>query len=262
LRKFFILTVLTASLLAGGLLFAAENSAIKEGGKEGGAAATLASPSSPDAALAMHPATLETVPVSSNPMPTKVDATKTEAAKDSGVVLTDHVMGDPAAPVTIIEYASLTCGHCAHFYKDVLPQVEKNFIATGKVKLIYRHFPLNATALKASQLAHCLPEERFFPFIKTLFENLDKWGMSQDPDAALAQYAKLAGLTQENIDTCLADKKLQDAIVKHRMEAENKFRVQATPTFIISIGAAENKDRIEGAADYASFAKTLQKYVK
>lgn len=182
----------------------------------------------------------------------------TDAAVKTGDILTEHVMGNPAAPVTIIEYASLNCSHCAHFHKDILPEVVKKYISTGKVKLIFRDFPLNAQALKAAQLSQCMPEDRYFPFIKTLFENQEGWSTAQDPEATLTQYAKLAGLPGERITKCLADKNLQDALVKRRMQAENQFKINATPSFVINYG----KETISGIGTFEDFDKAIAKYVK
>lgn len=169
----------------------------------------------------------------------------------------ERVMGDPAAPVAIIEYASLTCGHCAQFHKEVLPQVVKKYISTGKVKIIYRDFPLNAVALKAAQLAQCMPEDRYFPFVKTLFENLEGWSQG-DPEANLVQYAKLAGLPPSKVKDCLGNKELQDALVKRRMEAERQFKIAATPSFVINYG----QEVITGITSIEDFDKAMAKYVK
>lgn len=182
----------------------------------------------------------------------------TDGAVKTGDILTEHVMGNASAPVTIIEYASLNCSHCAHFHKDILPEVVKKYISTGKVKLIFRDFPLNAMALKAAQLSQCMPEDRYFPFIKTLFENQDAWNTAQDPEATLTQYAKLAGLPGERITKCLTDKNLQDALVKRRMEAEKQFKVNATPSFVINYGA----ETISGISTFEDFDKAIAKYVK
>lgn len=172
--------------------------------------------------------------------------------------LKEHVMGDATAPVTLIEYASLTCGHCAHFEKEILPKLAEKYISTGILKLVYRDFPLDGTALKAAQLAQCMPEERYFPFIKTLFETQANWGPSTDVDATLVQYAKLAGLPGERATECLNDKALQEALVKRRMEAEKQFQIDATPTFIVNYGP----DKITGASTFEEFDKGLAKYVK
>src|SRR5258706_11399400 len=94
---------------------------------------------------------------------------------------TAHVLGNPEAPITIIEYASLTCPHCAEFDKSVLPQIKQTYIDTGKAKLVYRDFPLDATALKASMIARCLPSDRYFAFIDALFKQQNNWAYSGDP---------------------------------------------------------------------------------
>lgn len=185
-------------------------------------------------------------------------AAPTPAAPAESAPLPEHVMGDPAAKVALIEYASLTCPHCAHFEKEILPKIVEKYISTGKVKLIYRDYPLDAVALHAAQIAQCMPEDRYFPFIKTLFESQEGWLKSADPEAALQQYAKLAGLTGERITSCLADKKLENALVKRRMEAEQQFKVNATPTFVIDYG----KEVISGAGSFEEFDAVLQKFVK
>lgn len=191
----------------------------------------------------------------------KHDVAKKEATGDivkTGELLTDHVMGNPNAPVTVIEYASLTCSHCAHFHKDILPEVVKKYVSTGKIKIIFRDFPLNALALKAAQLSQCMPEDRYFPFVKTVFENLDAWSSAADPEATLTQYAKLAGLPGERITKCLGDKDLQDAIVKRRMQAETQFKVSGTPSFVINYAP----EAITGIATIEDFDKAVAKVVK
>ncbi len=191
----------------------------------------------------------------------KNDVAKKEATGDvvkTGDVLTEHVLGNANAPVTIIEYASLNCSHCAHFHKEILPEVVKKYISTGKIKLIFRDFPLNGMALKAAQLTQCMPEDRYFPFVKTLFENMEGWSTAADPEATLTQYAKLAGLPGERVTKCLNDKAIQDALIKRRMQAETQFKVSATPTFVIDYG----KDSFTGVSTFADFEKGIAKYVK
>ena len=193
----------------------------------------------------------------------KTSVAKKEATGDivkTGDVLTEHVMGNANAPVTVIEYASLNCNHCAQFHKDVLPEVIKKYVATGKIKIIFRDFPLNGIALKAAQLSQCMPEDRYFPFIKTLFENQEAWGHGHggDPEATLTQYAKLAGLPGERVTKCLNDKAIQDAIVKRRMQAESQFKVNATPTFVVNYG----QDSFTGISTIADFDKAMAKHVK
>jgi protein-disulfide isomerase len=145
-----------------------------------------------------------------------------------------HVLGQPDAPITVIEYASLTCPHCAEFDKTVLPQLKQTYIDTGKVKLVYRDFPLDGTALKASMVARCLPPERFFGFVDVLFKQQQSWAYSGDPKVGLTRIAKLAGMSQETFDKCFDDKSLEDAVLQERLEGSRQFDIQGTPTLIVN----------------------------
>jgi protein-disulfide isomerase len=147
--------------------------------------------------------------------------------------VTEHVLGDPAAPVTIIEYASLTCPHCAAFHRDELPAIKAKYIDTGKVKLAYRDFPLDQLALQAAVLAHCAGDARYFKFLNAMFASQGTWARAGDPIAALKQLAKLGGLPEAEADACLADRAMQDGVLQARLDGEQKFNVSSTPTLII-----------------------------
>jgi protein-disulfide isomerase len=185
--------------------------------------------------------------------PVKEAAPTAQAAE-----LPERVLGDAAAKVTLIEYASLSCSHCAEFANLILPKLEEKYIKTGKVRLIYRDYPLDTVAMRAAKLAQCMPEERYFPFIKTLYSNQAGWLTTPKPEDTIDQYAKLAGMSAERVTSCLADKNIENAIVKTRMEADKKFQVRATPTIIVNNG----DDRIEGARTFEDFEKALSKHVK
>jgi protein-disulfide isomerase len=145
----------------------------------------------------------------------------------------DLVEGDPKAPITMIEYSSLSCPHCARFQKDVLPQIKKDFIDTGKVKLIQRDFPLNKPAVQAAQLAHCAGPMRFFPLVDVLFKTQDQW-LTEDAVEKLATIAATAGMDRPTFDACLANKDIEAQIVATRKAGEDAFGINATPTFIIN----------------------------
>jgi len=145
----------------------------------------------------------------------------------------DEALGDPNAPVTIIEYASLTCPHCAHFQKEVLPKLKERYIATGKVRLIYRDFPLDQRALAAAILAHCAGPERYFGFVDVLFQTQESWARANDYLAALKGIGKLGGLTEKQMDACYADQDLTNRILQSRLDAQSQHDVNSTPTFII-----------------------------
>ncbi|WP_159711272.1 DsbA family protein [Geminicoccus flavidas] len=146
----------------------------------------------------------------------------------------EFVIGSPDAPVTMVEYASLTCPHCASFHNETLPELKKKYIDTGKVRLVFRDFPLDQTALEASILAHCAGQERGPLFLSAFFQNQDRWAVADDPSAALRQLAKLGGLSDQRIDACLADKELGDSILQMRLEGEQQHSIQSTPSFLIN----------------------------
>jgi protein-disulfide isomerase len=173
----------------------------------------------------------------------------TEALK-----LTDHVLGKADAPITIIEYASLTCSHCAQFQTETLPQLKEHYIDTGKVKLIFRDYPLDGTALRAAAVARCMPESGFHAYIGLLFKNQAEWALTAEPLKKLAQYAKLGGLSNADVDACANSDKLMDAIAAARLQADKLYQVQSTPSFIFNGDAAS---KITGALPYPQFAAKL-----
>ena len=153
---------------------------------------------------------------------------------DVKITADDHTMGQPNAPITMVEYASLTCPHCAHFANDVLPTIEKEFIATGKVRLVYRDFPLDQIAVRASVLARCNGRDRYFPFVKALFADQDNWIRSSDPVKALEQVGRLGGVTPEKYEACLKDQALVDKVLQSRLDAQKEYHIDSTPTFLVN----------------------------
>lgn len=146
-----------------------------------------------------------------------------------------RTLGDPKAPVTMIEYASLSCPHCAHFSTEIMPEIRKQFVDTGKLKVIFRDFPLNQPAVQAAKLARCAPPERFWGFIDALFRSQKNWAYSEDAVLpGLAKIAKLGGLSQEQFDACMANQKIEDAVLQQRLDGSKEFTIEATPTFIIN----------------------------
>lgn len=170
--------------------------------------------------------------------------------------LEDIVLGDPNAPNVIVEYASMTCPHCANFYTNVFPEVKEKYIDTGKAKFVFREFPLDGLAVAASMLARCAGDDRFYPMIDGLFETQETWALpGEDGKQKLLLIAKQAGFSQEKFDTCLADKELFDKIVAVRKKAHEEYGVDSTPSFFVngkrlSGMAFENfQDAIDGPAD-------------
>jgi protein-disulfide isomerase len=147
--------------------------------------------------------------------------------------LPDLVLGKADAPITIVEYASMTCGHCASFHNKVLPAIKEKYIDTGKARLIMREFPLDPLAAAASMLARCIGGEKTFPLISALFAKQDEWAFVRDPRPELFKFAKQVGFTQESFDQCLADKKLL-ADIEAITTRGRTLGVNSTPTFFIN----------------------------
>lgn len=151
----------------------------------------------------------------------------------SGADLGEPGLGDPAAPVTMVEYSSLTCPHCAVFHTDTLPGLKQRFIDAGKLRLVIRDFPLDDIALKGAVIAHCGGPQRYPRFIDVFFAQQRSWARAADPLGALRQLAKLGGLSEDEIDACLADPALEEAVLRSRLEAQQKFDIRSTPSFVI-----------------------------
>jgi protein-disulfide isomerase len=168
--------------------------------------------------------------------------------------LPEQVLGSAEAPVTIVEYASMTCGHCATFHEKTYPEIKKRYVDTGKVRFIFREFPLDPLAAAGFMLARCAGEGKYFPMIETLFSQQRQWAV-QKPIPPLMAIAKQAGFTEDSFNTCLKDQKLLDDIEKVRERAV-KFGVNSTPTFFI------NGKKISGAVSIDEFAKEIDPLLK
>ncbi len=167
----------------------------------------------------------------------------------------DVVLGSDKAPVTIIEYASMTCPHCAHFSETTFPELQKRYIDTGKVRFIFREFPLDALAAAGFMLARCAGNDKFMPVIETLFAKQRDW-MVEKPIEPLRAIAKQFGFTQETFDACLANQKVLDGIQDVRDRAAEKLGVNSTPTFFV------NGKRLTGDQSIEALAKEIDPYLK
>ena len=174
-----------------------------------------------------------------------------DAAKELAVQPSDRILGKADAPITIIEYASLTCPHCAHFDVTVLPKLKEKWIDTGKAKLILRDYPLDEPALRAAMVARCAPADRFYPLIDTFFAQQEQWVTSRDYRAALEKLVKLGGMSDKEFKACISDKKLEDQVAQSRLTASQQLGVDATPTFFI------NGKKFDGAPTVEAFDQAL-----
>ena len=156
---------------------------------------------------------------------------------------TDMVRGSPNAPVTIVEYASMTCPHCAAFENEVVPRLVKDYIEPGKVKMVFREYPLDGAARMASAVARCLSGDQYFSFIDLLFKNQMNWIKDFDGNGqltkedilqGLTQMGRFAGLSGEKVQACADDKMNLALVDENWMEGQTKYGVNSTPTFFIN----------------------------
>ena len=183
---------------------------------------------------------------------TPLTATQLQALEP---IPTDRILGNVDAKVTIVEFASYTCPHCAHFHKDVLPEIKKNYIETGKVRLILRPLPLDNLALAVAKLTYCVPKDRYYNFAGAFFNSQNAWVPAPDRLAALKNIATMGGMTGEEFDKCLVNEQVQKDILTLDSLARNGLNVSSTPTFFV------NGERIAGAKPYEDFAKVIDKHL-
>ena len=151
----------------------------------------------------------------------------------SGGFTGDVLEGSPDAPVTIIEYASLTCPHCASFHERIYKPLKESHIETGKVNFIYRDFPLNNPAIAASIIARCGGEDRYLAFVDLFLSQQDQWTRAEDWMGALQDLAKLGGLGAGKINECLSDTPLGQSVIDRYRAGGDVFKVNSTPTIIV-----------------------------
>jgi protein-disulfide isomerase len=168
----------------------------------------------------------------------------------------EMTMGKTDAPVTIIEFSSLGCPHCARFHKDTLPQIKKDYIDTGKVRLIFQDFPLGTPALAASMIARCSGPKKFFGFIEILFRSQAQWSNSKNPMQALSQVARFGGMSEADVQACLKYQPLLEHIRQGALVGQEKYKVNSTPSFVIG------GEIISGAHPFEVFQKAIEKALK
>jgi len=179
------------------------------------------------------------------------DATVNPADLHAPGQLGDKVLGPADAPVTVVEYASMSCPHCAAFDTEVFDAFRLKYIDTGKVRYIFREFPLDAAAYAAAMVARCAPADRYFDVVHAYFRSQGEWLRAPDLKAALLDVAKPFGFTEQSFDACLSNQALFSGLdaVKNRGVS---FGVQATPTFFI------NGKKLEGALSLAQLEQEIE----
>ena len=161
----------------------------------------------------------------------------------------EMALGPENAKVTVIEYASASCPHCANFYKTTFQDLKKQYIDTGKIRFVFREFPHNDAALAAFMIARCAPKDRYFPLIDTYFATQDTW--LKNPAEGLFKIAQLAGFTKGSFDACLKNEEVAKGILAVRDKAESEFGVEGIPTFFV------NGQVINGEASLEEFKKII-----
>lgn len=172
--------------------------------------------------------------------------------------LPDMALGPATSPVTITEYASMTCGHCANFNETVFPKIKSEFIDTGKIRYVFREFPLDIKAAAGSMLARCIANGdsgKYFAVVDMLFKQQNDWVMKNTAET-LTRIGKQAGLSQQAVETCLKDQALLDKIAADQKFASEVLKVNSTPTFFI------NGEMIKGGTSFEEFDKKIKSLLK
>jgi len=174
------------------------------------------------------------------------------------VSLPDMALGPKDAPVTITEFASMTCPHCAAFTEKVFPQIKSAYIDTNKIRFIFREFPLDIKAAAGSMLARCIAKDdagKYFAVIDMLFRQQNEWVLKNTTDT-LTRIGKQAGLSQQQVEDCLKDQALLDKIAADQKYANEVLKVNSTPTFFI------NGEMIKGDQSFEEFDKRIKSLLK
>ena len=167
----------------------------------------------------------------------------------------DFIIGNDNAPITIIEYASMSCSHCANFHNNTLPDLKNEYIDTGKVKYVFRDFPYNYPALLGSMVMRCIPSEVRYDYMNALYKLQNIWVVRENAITRLELYKimQTGGMTKENFDTCLSNVDLENKILQEVIAAQSEFNIQSTPSFLI------NGELLEGDKSIKVFRQILDK---
>ena len=163
----------------------------------------------------------------------------------------DKVLGDANAPVTLLDYSSLTCGHCADFHTKTLPKVMEKYVDTGKIRFVFRDFPIGELAMVAAVMPHCAGGEKYHGLLGLIFKGQTDWIRNKDPYGALLGVARFAGLSEENVQTCLKDKALLTGLTERASAAQKKYGFDSTPSFVL------NGRKLIGNLPWEDFSKAI-----
>jgi len=176
-------------------------------------------------------------------------------AAEQGPAFGDIVLGRSDAPLTVIEYASFTCPHCAHFHEDTFPQVKTNYIETGKVRFILREVYFDPYGLWASMIARCGGERPFYAIADQIFAQQDSWVEAEDRAAALQKIGRVNGLSSEEMRTCLSDRQYAERLVERYKETAGADGIESTPSFVVG------GELVSGNMSYDAFSDLLDRHL-
>ncbi len=223
------------------------------------AAPAVTTAATPAATPVAEKATETAPPVATPATPTAAPVTAvstTGSTLDVKAALADRVLGNPDAPVTFYDYSSLSCPHCAQFHTTTLIQIKQHYIDDGKVKMVFRPFPLNEPALQGEKIARCAPPEQYFQILDLLFSKQDQWVFAPDVKSALRQMVKVAGITDKMFDDCMANSELEKGIMQIASDGVARHNLKGTPTFIFG-SDMPNADTVAGEISYETFSQKL-----
>jgi len=167
----------------------------------------------------------------------------------------DYALGSPDAPVTVYEYASLTCNHCAAFHLQSFPEIMEKYVETGQVRWVIRSFPFDPAATAAVMLARCSGENRYYKFLDVLFEQQPQWAFSGNPGANLEAIAKQGGFSSEAYNACVQNEEIFEHVRDVQTRGQEVHGVRSTPTFFV------NGEKVEGALPFEEFEEVLLKHL-
>ena len=167
----------------------------------------------------------------------------------------DFIIGNDDAPITIIEYASMSCSHCADFHINTLPKLIENYVDTGKIKIIFRDFPFNYPALLGSMMVRCIPENVRYEYTQALYQLQSKWVNKENSKTTQELYKIMqsGGMTKEEFNSCIKNADVENNILQSLMDAQSEFNIKSTPSFLI------NGLLIEGNKSLKDFREIIDK---
>lgn len=195
-------------------------------------AATTETAQTESAQTAPSAGTTQSTPASAEVPPSEGDVDMAKVLEPGP--LPEMAIGEANAPVTIVEYMSMTCPHCAKFHNETFDAIKAKYVDSGQVRFILREFPFDPRAAAAFMLARCAPPEQYFPMVSMLFKQQEQWAAAENGREALLQMSKLAGFTQQSFEACLTNQKLLDDVNAVRERGAKEFGIAATPTFIVN----------------------------